>query len=158
MDPGLHPDRHGYCANAATLAAEVGDRPSVLPLLQVLYNEAGQFPTSQCAADQEREEGVITFALQGRAVRDGQQLPGLLLGQPVSQPRFPSGADSGFRSASQPRACHSPRLGDQLAEAARRTLTGEGARSSMDTRYSLSSARVSGVPAAKANRRSRALA
>ena len=67
------------------LAAEVGDHPAVLPLLDLLDRERGQFPSPQRAADQKREDGVVALALEGRAIRHLEQFPRLLLGQPVPQ-------------------------------------------------------------------------
>ena len=71
---------------ASALADEVGDHPAVLPHLDVLDIERGQFPSPQGAADQQRQDHVVPLALHGRAVGDGQQFPRLLLRQPVPKP------------------------------------------------------------------------
>jgi hypothetical protein len=52
-------------------------------LLDGLDLELGQFVAPEGAADQQRQDDVVAFALQGGAVGDGQQLLGLLAGQPV---------------------------------------------------------------------------
>ena len=49
--------------------------------------EFGQFVPPQGTADQQRQDHVVPLPFQGRAVRDRQQLLGLLAGQPVSEAR-----------------------------------------------------------------------
>ena len=86
VDSLLDPDRYGDGAYASSLPFEVGQDPAALPLLDGLDIERGQFLPPQGAANQQRQDHVIAFALQCRAVRNGEQLFGLLAGEPVSQP------------------------------------------------------------------------
>jgi hypothetical protein len=81
----LDPDRDGDGADAPALALKVGQHPAPLSLLDGLDVKLGQLIPPQRAADQQRQDDVIAFAFQGRAVRDRQQLFGLLAGQPVPQ-------------------------------------------------------------------------
>jgi hypothetical protein len=55
-------------------------------LLDGLDVKLGQFVPPQGAANQKRQDDVVAFALERRAVWDSQQLLGLLAVQPVSQP------------------------------------------------------------------------
>ncbi|WP_419806673.1 hypothetical protein [Terriglobus sp.] len=48
--------------DAAALAAQIGDDPAVLPLLDLLDGQGGQFPFPERAADQQDEDGVIPIA------------------------------------------------------------------------------------------------
>jgi hypothetical protein len=59
---------------------------SSLALLDGLNVELGQLVPPEGAANQQRQDHVVAFALQSRAVGDSQQLFGLLASQPVSQP------------------------------------------------------------------------
>jgi hypothetical protein len=81
------PTQMGMANGAETpaLALEVGQNPAPLALLDGRYLEPGQFVPPQGAADRQRQDDVVALALQGRAVGDGQQLCGLLAGQPVAQ-------------------------------------------------------------------------
>jgi hypothetical protein len=65
---------------------QICDHPPVLAHLDLFYIKVGELVPAQGAADQERQDRVIAFALQGGAVGDGQQLLRLLPGQPVPQP------------------------------------------------------------------------
>ena len=76
----------GDGADAPALALEVGQDPAAFPLLDGRDVELGQFVPPVGAADQKRQDHVIPFALNRRAVGDSQQLFGLLAGQPVPQP------------------------------------------------------------------------
>jgi hypothetical protein len=52
--PGVHreldPNGDGYCANAVAFAAEIGDHPAALALLNILHLERGQLGPAQSAA------------------------------------------------------------------------------------------------------------
>ena len=80
------PERNRHSPDAATLAPEVSDDPPVLPHLDVLCGERGQFPSPQRAADQESEDGVVPLALDRRAIGNSKQFPCLLLREPVAKP------------------------------------------------------------------------
>ncbi len=81
----LDPDGDGDGADAPALALEVGQHPPPLALLDGRDIELGQLVPSEGAADQQRQDDIVPLPFQGRAVRNGQQLLGLL---GVSQ--FPS--------------------------------------------------------------------
>ena len=82
----LDPERDGDRADAASFAFKVGQDPAPLPLLDGLDVKLGQFVPPQGAANQKRQDDVVAFALQSRAVGDSQQLLGLLAVQPIAQP------------------------------------------------------------------------
>jgi len=105
-------------------------------LLDGLDVELGQFVPPQGAADQQRQDDIIAFALQGKAVRDGQQLFGLLAVQPVAQPGSLLTDVRDFREARRildpiMPFCRASATSFRTAE--RRTLTVEGARASPST-------------------------
>ena len=80
----LDPDGDGDGADAPALALEVSQDPAPLPLLDGRDIELCQFVAPDGAADQKRQDDVIAFALERRAVGDSQQLFRLLAVQPVS--------------------------------------------------------------------------
>jgi hypothetical protein len=68
------------------LPSRVGQDPPSLALLDGLDVELGQLVPPEGAANQQRQDHVVAFALERCAVGDSQQLLGLLAVQPVSQP------------------------------------------------------------------------
>ncbi len=109
----------GHGADASSLPFKVGQHPPPLALLDGLDVELGQLLPAQGAADQQRQDHVIAFALQGRAVGNGQQLFGLLPGQPVSQPGSLLADVRDVREARRlldPDHAVAPRLADQLPD------------------------------------------
>ena len=123
VDALLDPDGDGNGADAPALALKVGQDPPSLSLLDGLDIELGQLVAPEGAADQQRQDDVVAFALQCGAVGDGQQLLRLLAGQPVAQPGSLL-ADVGRRSGwppppirscgsawPRPPACGRPRAG-----------------------------------------------
>jgi hypothetical protein len=65
VDPLLDPDRDGDGADAPAFALKVGQDPPSLALLDGLDVELGQLVLPQGAADQQRQDDVVAFALEG---------------------------------------------------------------------------------------------
>ena len=82
----LDPDGDGDGADASSLPFKVGQDPAAFPLLDGRDVELGQLVAPEGAADQQRQDHIVAFALQRRAIGDREQLFGLLAGQPVPQP------------------------------------------------------------------------
>ena len=86
IDCGLHPGKNGNCPDAIALPAKIGDDPSSLTLLDVGNVENGKLTPTQCAADQQGQNGVISFAFQSAAIGHSQKLLSLFSRQPVAHP------------------------------------------------------------------------
>jgi hypothetical protein len=82
----LDPDGDGDGADASSLPFKVGQDPAPLPLLDSFDVKLGQLVPPQGAANQKRQDHVVAFSFEGRAVGNGQQLLRLLAGQPIPQP------------------------------------------------------------------------
>ena len=81
----LDPEGQGHGADPVALAAKISDDPAVFAHLNVLDCERGQFPSPQRAADEKTQDAGVPFALEGRAIGNGEKIAGLLPGEPVSQ-------------------------------------------------------------------------
>ena len=68
-----------------SFAAEVGQHPAALPLLDVLDLKQGQLPPLQGAADQQGQHYIVALALYRAAARHLEQRLRLFLGQPVPE-------------------------------------------------------------------------
>ncbi|WP_433967994.1 hypothetical protein [Tunturiibacter gelidiferens] len=63
VDALLDPDRDGNGADAPAFALEVGQDPAPLPLLDSFDVALGQLVPPEGAADQQRQDHVVAFAL-----------------------------------------------------------------------------------------------
>src|SRR6202043_1963720 len=80
------PDRDRDRTDTAALAAEIDDDPPPLPELNSFDVQGGKFLPAQSAADQESNDDIIAFALEGRAIRHREQFLRLFTSKPVAQP------------------------------------------------------------------------
>jgi hypothetical protein len=121
--------------------------------------ELGQLVPPEGAADQKRQDDIVALALQGRAVRNGEQLFRLLAGQPVAQAGSLL-ADVGdavrFAASSAPSMPFFRASPIILRTAESRTLIVEGDKNSMPARHSINKDRERGRLAQNWKRSSRA--
>jgi hypothetical protein len=155
----LDPDGDGDGTDAPALAFKVGQDPASLPLLNCRDVELCQFVATQGAADQKSQDHVVAFALEGRAVGDGQQLLRLLRGQPVAQPgallaQVGTSVRVAASSAPSMPFFRASQIIFRTAES--RTFIVEGESDSMPARRSINKDRERGWLAQKAKRSSSA--
>ena len=82
----LGPGRHRDGADAAVLADEIDDRPAAFALRHIAKLQPGEFPPPQPAPHQQPQQHPIPQAFCRFRIGRGQQLLGLLEGQPVAGP------------------------------------------------------------------------
>ena len=82
----LHPAGHRHRAHMATLAEEINDSPVIVALLKVRQLQPDQLGTSQTAAEQERQDGMISFALRDVPVGGVKEPAPLNTCEPVTDP------------------------------------------------------------------------
>jgi hypothetical protein len=70
----------------ATFTKQVNDRPVIVPLLNVRQLQPNQLGTSQVAAQQKSQDGMISFAFCVLLVRGLKKPASLNAGEPVSEP------------------------------------------------------------------------
>jgi hypothetical protein len=161
IDPLFDPDRDCDGADAPAFAFEVGQDPPPFPLLEGFDVEFSQFVPPEGAADQKRQDDVVALPFQGGSIRDGQQLLGLLTGQPIPN-RVPFWLIFGM--SVRLAASSDPIMPARLASptifrtAESRTFIVDGDRDSMPARHSINKDWERGRLAQKANRSSSALA
>jgi hypothetical protein len=147
VDAVLDPDGDGDGAHAPALALEVGQNPPAFALLDGRNVELGQLVPPEGAADQQRQDHVIAFSFQGRAVGDGDQFFRLLAGQPVPS-RVPFwlmlGMSVRLAASSDPIMLFRVASPARLRTAESRTLIVEGESGSMPARHSINKDRERG--------------
>jgi hypothetical protein len=82
----LNPARHRHGPDVPAFAHEIDNRPVFLSLLQMREVQISQFPPSQTAAKQDRENRAVPFAFEGVGIRSLPKPAGLLSREPVSKP------------------------------------------------------------------------
>jgi len=85
VDPLLDPERNRNRADPSSLPDQIGQHPAALPQLDGLEVEGGELLPAEGAADQQCQDRVVAFALEGGTIGNGQQLFGLFPGEPVAQ-------------------------------------------------------------------------
>lgn len=70
----------------ASLSDQVDNDPTIFTALEVVEHQLCQFAAPKTAAKQNREEGPIALSLECLGARKLPERPGLVRGQPVTQP------------------------------------------------------------------------
>jgi hypothetical protein len=65
---------------------EIDDRPTILPPLEMVEIEVGQFTSSETATEQDGNDRSVAFAFERFGVGRLPQFTSLLCGQPIPQP------------------------------------------------------------------------